>query len=64
MSDDQFGLVLEAAADAGMLLAIVNAILAVGMMVRFPEARKSPWLWTAIGLPVFIMVFSPAIQSA
>ena len=49
LSDDQFSLVLSAASDSAQILSIVNAMVAIGMMIRFPQAasldgcgRRSP----------------------
>ena len=64
LSDDQFGLVLIAASDSAQILSLLNAVLAIGMMSRFPQARGTPWLWAAIASPLFVMLLSPAIQSA
>jgi hypothetical protein len=64
MSDDQFIRVLIAASDSTQILSILNAMLAIGLMVRFPRARGSPWLWAAIASPLFVMLLTPAFQSA
>ncbi len=64
MSDDHFLRVLIAASVAAQLFSVLNAMLAVGMMVRFARARDSPWLWLAIASPLFVMLLTPAFQSA
>jgi hypothetical protein len=64
MSDGQFLRVLIAASESAQLLSILNAMLAIGMMARFPQARESPWLWTAIASPLLVMLLTPAFQSA
>jgi hypothetical protein len=64
MSDDEFVGVLSAAYDSAMILSILNALLAIGIMVRFPRARRSPWLWAAIASPVFVILVTPGFQSA
>jgi hypothetical protein len=64
LTDDHFLRVLEAAFEAALLLSILNAISAVGMMARFREARESLWLWGAIASPGLIEFLTPAFQSA
>jgi hypothetical protein len=64
MSDDHFAIVLEAVSESAMLFSSLNALFAVGMMVRFPNVRRSPWLWAALALPVYMMLLMPAIQTA
>jgi hypothetical protein len=64
MSDDHFLGVLIAASDSAQLFSVVNAMLAICMLVRFPRARDSPWLWLAIASPLFAMLVTPAFQSA
>ncbi len=64
LSADPFSLVLSAASNSAQILSIVNAMLAIGMMIRFPQARESPWLWAAIASPLFVVLLAPAIQTA
>ncbi len=64
LSDDQFGLVLIAASESAQILSLLNAVLAIGMMIRFPQARRSLWLWIAIASPLIVMLLTPAFQSA
>jgi hypothetical protein len=63
LSDDQFSEVLIAASESAQLLSILNAMLAIGMMIRFPQVRVSPWIWTAILLALFAMCL-PAVQTS
>ena len=62
MSDGQFVTPLSAAAGSARSLSILNALFAIGMMVRFPRARGSPRLWAAIASPVYIMLLTPVFS--
>jgi uncharacterized membrane-anchored protein len=64
MSDDNFLAVLSAAAESARIMSILNAVLAIGLMIRFRRARWSPWLWTAIASPLFVGFLTPAFQSS
>jgi hypothetical protein len=64
LSDHETAAILSATGDFTMLLSILNAMFAIGMLARFPATRESPWLWAAVTLPAFVMLLTPAIQTA